>query len=49
VLGVIHFLWRVKKDRTEPAAYGAILLILLGFRALTHLQKLRETNSGRGP
>jgi sulfoxide reductase heme-binding subunit YedZ len=32
ILGVIHFVWRVKKDVTEPAIYGAILAGLLGFR-----------------
>jgi methionine sulfoxide reductase heme-binding subunit len=32
ILGVIHFVWRVKKDVTEPAIYGAILALLLGFR-----------------
>ena len=34
VLGVIHFTWRVKKDRSEPFAYalvlGALLLVRLG-------------------
>ncbi|HEY0096952.1 MAG TPA: protein-methionine-sulfoxide reductase heme-binding subunit MsrQ, partial [Archangium sp.] len=24
-LGVVHFLWRVKKDLTEPLVYGAVL------------------------
>ena len=45
VLGVIHFLWRVKKDRTQPAIYGAILLSLLAFRVWSALRKARETNS----
>jgi sulfoxide reductase heme-binding subunit YedZ len=27
-LGVIHFIWRVKKDLTEPLVYGAILAVL---------------------
>jgi sulfoxide reductase heme-binding subunit YedZ len=31
-LGVIHFLWRVKKDITQPAAYGMVLALLLGIR-----------------
>ncbi|HWN83427.1 MAG TPA: protein-methionine-sulfoxide reductase heme-binding subunit MsrQ [Candidatus Udaeobacter sp.] len=34
ILGVIHFVWRVKKDVTEPAIYGAILASLLGFRLI---------------
>jgi sulfoxide reductase heme-binding subunit YedZ len=29
LLGVVHFVWRVKKDITEPAVYGAILVLLL--------------------
>ncbi len=28
-LGVLHFLWRVKKDVTEPLVYGAVLATLL--------------------
>jgi methionine sulfoxide reductase heme-binding subunit len=31
-LGVIHFVWRVKKDLSEPLAYGAALAALLLFR-----------------
>jgi sulfoxide reductase heme-binding subunit YedZ len=33
-LGVIHFVWRVKRDLTEPVIYGAILTFLLLFRAV---------------
>jgi sulfoxide reductase heme-binding subunit YedZ len=33
VCGVIHYLWLVKSDRTRPLIYGAILLVLLAFRA----------------
>lgn len=29
VLGVIHFLWRVKLDVSEPVAYAAVLAVLL--------------------
>jgi sulfoxide reductase heme-binding subunit YedZ len=32
ILGVIHFVWRVKKDVTEPVIYGSVLAVLLGFR-----------------
>lgn len=45
VLGVIHFVWRVKKDVTEPVIYGAVLALLLGFR-LTRAVKGR-IRSGR--
>jgi sulfoxide reductase heme-binding subunit YedZ len=31
-LGVIHFIWRVKKDITQPATYGLVLATLLAFR-----------------
>jgi methionine sulfoxide reductase heme-binding subunit len=31
-LGVIHFIWRVKKDFSQPLAYGAVLAALLLFR-----------------
>jgi sulfoxide reductase heme-binding subunit YedZ len=41
ILGVIHFVWRVKKDVTEPAIYGAILASLLGFRAIRALQGMK--------
>lgn len=34
VLAVLHFLWLVKKDTREPLTYGAVLLLLLGFRLL---------------
>lgn len=32
VLAVVHFVWLVKKDVTEPLTYGAILAILLLLR-----------------
>jgi sulfoxide reductase heme-binding subunit YedZ len=31
-LGVLHYLWLVKTDPTEPWLYGAILSLLLGYR-----------------
>jgi sulfoxide reductase heme-binding subunit YedZ len=39
VLGVLHFLWLVKADIFEPMAYGAILLVLLGYRAYDQRRK----------
>jgi sulfoxide reductase heme-binding subunit YedZ len=33
--GVIHFYWLVKADIRRPIQYGAILLLLLGFRLVT--------------
>ena len=32
ILGVVHFVWLVKKDLTEPLIYAVILLVLLLFR-----------------
>lgn len=39
VLGVIHFLMRVKKDPTEPALYGALLVILFTIRLVEWRRK----------
>jgi methionine sulfoxide reductase heme-binding subunit len=33
VLGAIHFVWRVKRDVTEPAIYALVVSLLLGMRA----------------
>ena len=34
ILGVAHFYTMVKADATEPLVHGAILIVLLGYRAL---------------
>jgi methionine sulfoxide reductase heme-binding subunit len=34
ILGVIHFVWRVKSDYTQPIIYGGILAVLLAIRLL---------------
>ena len=39
ILGVIHFIWLVKKDVTEPLIYLLIILFLLAFRV-----KFKKTN-----
>lgn len=31
-LGVLHYLWLVKKDLTQPLIYGAVLLVLMFMR-----------------
>jgi methionine sulfoxide reductase heme-binding subunit len=36
-LAVLHFWWMVKRDITEPAIYGAILTVLLGYRVVAYL------------
>ncbi|MGD2139730.1 MAG: protein-methionine-sulfoxide reductase heme-binding subunit MsrQ [Burkholderiales bacterium] len=38
-LGVVHFLWLVKKDIREPALFGAVLAVLLGVRVLFYLRR----------
>jgi methionine sulfoxide reductase heme-binding subunit len=35
ILAVVHFVWRVKKDLSEPLAYGAVLAALLLVRVVT--------------
>lgn len=35
IAGVIHFYWLVKADIRRPLQYGAILLLLLGYRFMT--------------
>ncbi|NVJ10148.1 sulfoxide reductase heme-binding subunit YedZ [Myxococcus sp. AM001] len=40
-LGVLHFVWRVKKDVTEPLIYGAVLALLLAIRVGEALRKRR--------
>jgi sulfoxide reductase heme-binding subunit YedZ len=38
-LAIIHFVWRVKKDATEPLIYGAILVTLFAIRILRQKRK----------
>jgi len=46
LLGVIHFVWRVKKDVTEPAIYGAVLAVLLAFRLVHGLKRKAPKKAG---
>jgi len=39
VLGVIHFVWRVKADLLQPALFGAALVFLFAVRLATSLKK----------
>jgi sulfoxide reductase heme-binding subunit YedZ len=41
-LGVLHFLWLVKADIRQPAAYGLVLVALLGVRLV--FQRVRGKN-----
>jgi len=38
-LAVIHFVWRVKKDLSQPLTYGAVLAILLAARVVDAVAK----------
>lgn len=38
-LAVIHFLWRVKKDLTQPLTYGALLALVLAARVVEAMIK----------
>ena len=40
-LGVVHFVWRVKKDLTEPLLYGGVLVLLFAIRVAEAVRKRR--------
>jgi sulfoxide reductase heme-binding subunit YedZ len=40
-LGVVHFVWRVKQDVTEPLVYGGVLALLLAIRLAEAVRKRR--------
>lgn len=40
--GVVHYLWLVKKDLTNPVTFSVWLGLLLGFRLLYWLRNLRK-------
>jgi sulfoxide reductase heme-binding subunit YedZ len=44
VLAAVHFLWRVKRDYTQPATYGAVLAALLLFRVWDAARSRRRRN-----
>jgi sulfoxide reductase heme-binding subunit YedZ len=39
LLAIVHFVWRVKKDTSEPVAYGVVVLLLLAARIWTWLHR----------
>ena len=41
-LGVVHFIWRVKKDLSQPLTYGAVLALLLAIRVVAFGLKKRK-------
>jgi len=49
-LGVVHFIWRVKKDLSQPLTYGAVLAFLLAIRVVAFgLRKRKELGLQRVP
>jgi len=50
ICGVIHYLWLVKADIRKPLEYGAILVVLLSYRAvLWMLPKMQTRNQSSLP
>ena len=51
LLGVVHYLWLVKKDLTEPLIFGAVLVVLLALRlpwAIVGMSALRNRVTAAG-
>jgi sulfoxide reductase heme-binding subunit YedZ len=46
ILGVVHFVWRVKKDLSEPLVYAGILSVLLLFRLAAAARASWRSSSG---
>jgi methionine sulfoxide reductase heme-binding subunit len=46
-LAVIHFVWRVRKDISEPMAYASFVAVLLAVRIVVYAQ-LRLAQASRG-
>jgi sulfoxide reductase heme-binding subunit YedZ len=44
LLGVIHFIWLVKKDLQEPLIYAGIFIVLMLLRIPYRSQKLHQTS-----
>ena len=42
VLGVLHYLLRVKRDLNEPIIYGAVLAFLLSVRAVDAVRRRHQ-------
>jgi len=49
VLGVIHYLWLVKKDMTQPLIFGAVLALLLVMRLPWGLSVLHAVRGRLAP
>jgi methionine sulfoxide reductase heme-binding subunit len=49
VLAALHFVWRVKKDLTEPAIYAAIIGLLFAVRIVAAARKSAKGKARRTP
>jgi sulfoxide reductase heme-binding subunit YedZ len=47
ILAAVHFLWRVKADYSEPAAYAGVLATLLAFRIWDAARRRKGRARGR--
>ncbi|HUS18696.1 MAG TPA: protein-methionine-sulfoxide reductase heme-binding subunit MsrQ [Terriglobales bacterium] len=45
-LGVVHFWWKVKADKLQPAIFGAVLALLLGYRIVAWLRNRAKAPAG---
>ncbi len=41
--GVVHYLWLVKKDISDPLIYAVILVLLLAYRLVVAVRKRRSS------
>ena len=48
ILGVVHFVWRVKSDFRQPIIFAFVLAVLLLVRVIDWLRPARPVHSGRG-
>jgi sulfoxide reductase heme-binding subunit YedZ len=44
MLGVVHYVWLVKKDLLEPLIYAGIFIVLMLLRLPSRSQKIRQTS-----
>ena len=47
ILAVLHFVWLVKKDMTEPIIYGSVLGALLLIRVFFYYKKRNQSGTNR--
>ncbi|HQT69329.1 MAG TPA: protein-methionine-sulfoxide reductase heme-binding subunit MsrQ [Thiobacillus sp.] len=48
LLAVVHYLWLVKKDLTEPLIYGVIVVVLLALRLPWGVSLIKAARGGGG-